>query len=67
MDYFSQEERRALRQSVPLCCAVININLFKQINDRMGHPAGDEALQRFSALLGSALRADDVLARWGSE
>ncbi len=67
MEFFSQEERRALRQSAPLCCAVIDIDFFKQINDRMGHPAGDEALQRFSALLSAALRADDVLARWGGE
>ncbi len=67
MEFFSQEERRALRQTAPLCCAVIDIDFFKQINDRMGHPAGDEALQRFSALLSAALRADDVLARWGGE
>jgi diguanylate cyclase (GGDEF)-like protein len=67
MEFFDQEERRALRQSAPFCCAVIDIDLFKQINDRMGHPAGDEALQRFSALLSAALRTDDVLARWGGE
>jgi diguanylate cyclase (GGDEF)-like protein len=67
MEVFSQEERRSLRQSAPLCCAIIDIDFFKQINDRMGHPAGDEALQRFSALLSAALRANDVLARWGGE
>ena len=43
------------------------IDHFKNVNDTLGHQAGDEALQRFSSILASALRAGDVLARWGGE
>lgn len=64
MDY---EERRTRRQRAPLCTCLIDIDHFKQVNDRLGHLAGDQALQHFAAILGKALRAGDVLARWGGE
>lgn len=50
-----------------LCLVVIDIDRFKNINDRYGHAAGDDVLRGFAAQLQTFLRATDVLARWGGE
>lgn len=50
-----------------LCLILIDIDDFKQINDRFGHAAGDSALQELSACLKSGLRITDLAARWGGE
>ena len=63
----AHEDRRALRQVLPMCVALLDIDHFKRINDNLGHQAGDEALRRFAAIMLPALRAGDVLARWGGE
>jgi diguanylate cyclase (GGDEF)-like protein len=49
------------------CIALLDIDFFKQINDRHGHAAGDEVLRSFAAAARAELRANDVLARWGGE
>jgi diguanylate cyclase (GGDEF)-like protein len=49
------------------CIALLDIDFFKQINDRHGHAAGDEVLRQFAAAARAELRAGDVLARWGGE
>jgi diguanylate cyclase len=66
-ELLAHEERKALRGQASVCCCLIDIDYFKQVNDTKGHHAGDLALQLFSRTLGSALRAGDVLARWGGE
>ncbi len=45
----------------------IDLDQFKQINDRYGHAAGDEALKAFANILSNSLRADDVSGRWGGD
>ena len=40
---------------------------FKQVNDRYGHPFGDELLKEFANALRAAARDSDVAARWGGE
>jgi diguanylate cyclase (GGDEF)-like protein len=59
--------RLATRQGAPLCLAVIDVDGFKQINDRYGHLVGDDVLRRLGVLLGHMFRSDDVVARWGGE
>lgn len=44
-----------------------DIDFFKRINDKYGHPAGDELLKQFASLLKAHLRDMDVVARWGGE
>jgi diguanylate cyclase (GGDEF)-like protein len=50
-----------------LCLAVVDIDYFKQVNDRFGHSAGDDVLRHLGKLLMSRFRSEDVVARWGGE
>lgn len=52
---------------VPATLVLMDIDNFKNINDRHGHGAGDAVLKRFAETGRSVLRGDDVLARWGGE
>ena len=57
----------AARRETPLSVALIDLDHFKQINDRHGHPAGDRVLAQVGQLLGGALRPADVVCRYGGE
>ncbi len=52
---------------LPLTVAVIDLDMFKQINDVHGHGAGDSVLVAFAQCLGATLRPRDVLGRIGGE
>jgi diguanylate cyclase (GGDEF)-like protein/PAS domain S-box-containing protein len=58
---------QALRYKQPLSMLLFDIDHFKQVNDRFGHQTGDQVLIEMTRLVGQALRATDVLARWGGE
>jgi diguanylate cyclase (GGDEF)-like protein len=58
-------ERRSAHARLAL--ALVDLDHFKRINDRHGHAAGDAVLRHFAAVTRQALRADDVVARWGGE
>ena len=57
----------ALRERVPLSLVNVDVDHFKQVNDRFGHATGDEVLQRLGATLRRSFRTEDVVARWGGE
>jgi len=57
----------AKRTNSPLSLAMIDIDFFKAINDRLGHDAGDLALQFISKMLKERFRTSDVIARFGGE
>jgi diguanylate cyclase (GGDEF)-like protein/PAS domain S-box-containing protein len=61
------EREQALRYMQPLSMLLFDIDHFKQVNDRFGHQTGDQVLIALTRLVGQALRATDVLARWGGE
>ena len=46
---------------------MLDLDHFKDFNDRFGHPAGDEALRVFAHLMASSIREPDVAARYGGE
>lgn len=50
-----------------LCLLIADLDHFKEVNDRCGHAAGDEALKRFVALLRDHCRQSDLVARLGGE
>lgn len=56
-----------LRHGHALSCLLVDIDHFKQINDRHGHPIGDQALKKVARALNVGLRKSDVLARYGGE
>ncbi|EIW90596.1 two-component system sensor-response regulator hybrid protein [Alishewanella agri BL06] len=58
---------RARRQQRPLLCLLLDLDNFKQVNDLLGHQAGDAVLQQLAALLKRLLRQSDHLIRWGGE
>lgn len=57
----------ARRHGTPVALLLIDIDHFKNVNDRYGHPVGDLVLKRVAAALLSILRPEDVLARFGGE
>lgn len=57
----------ARRHARPLALTILDIDHFKEVNDRHGHQAGDVVLQKVAETLGSMLRAADTLARFGGE
>ncbi|HEU4708165.1 MAG TPA: GGDEF domain-containing protein [Methylophilaceae bacterium] len=58
---------RCLRMGESLAIMMIDIDDFKLINDRYGHPAGDEVLRHLVAISLASIRADDYFARYGGE
>ena len=61
------EVRRADRFGHPLALVLADLDDFKLVNDRFGHQAGDEVLQRFAAVMRESVRAVDLAARYGGE
>lgn len=61
------EVARVKRSGAPLSFVTIDLDHFKQINDRHGHKAGDEVLKAFAELVKRTLRPSDVVGRIGGE
>ncbi|MFW6092874.1 MAG: GGDEF domain-containing protein [Pseudomonadota bacterium] len=61
-----RSERRR-RNGDGLCLALLDVDDFKQVNDRCGHQAGDEVLKLLGETLTAAMRQGDFVARFGGE
>jgi diguanylate cyclase (GGDEF)-like protein/PAS domain S-box-containing protein len=57
----------ALESGEPLCIGMVDVDRFKQFNDRYGHLEGDNALRRIAVALQSEARQTDLVARFGGE
>jgi diguanylate cyclase (GGDEF)-like protein len=66
-DRLTAEVARAGRDGTPTALILFDIDDFKAINDRYGHPAGDAALRGFGEVLRSQARASDLVCRVGGE
>ncbi|MBA2361123.1 MAG: diguanylate cyclase [Actinobacteria bacterium] len=62
-----KELARAQRFGEPLTFVLADIDDFKRINDRWGHPTGDEVLKAFAQCLSGNIREIDLAGRWGGE
>jgi two-component system cell cycle response regulator len=67
MGAVEREFLRAHRKQSPLTLALLDIDHFKRINDRYGHPQGDQVLVSLAAVVQGELRHYDVVARYGGE
>ncbi len=66
-DTLEREISRAKRSGKALCIALIDVDNFKQLNDSLGHTAGDEALVHLARVIGDTIRPQDSVARYGGE
>jgi diguanylate cyclase (GGDEF)-like protein len=64
---FQQEILRSKRENGSLAVIIIDIDLFKQVNDNFGHLVGDEAIKRVSGVMVATLRGYDIICRYGGE
>lgn len=67
MELAEAEWERATRYGRVFALLLLDLDLFKRINDTYGHPAGDTAIRVAAERAGSVLRATDSLARFGGE
>jgi len=66
-DALHAEVARAARFGGDLCLVLTDLDGFKAVNDRWGHPSGDMVLRAFGQLLRETVREIDVAGRWGGE
>jgi diguanylate cyclase (GGDEF)-like protein len=66
-DHLRSEMAQAVRRGEPLVILLMDLDDFKQINDRFGHLAGDLVLQEFARRLNKAIRGSDVAVRLGGD
>lgn len=64
---FDEAHRLARRDGKPLSLAIIDVDRFKDVNDRYGHLAGDQVLRAVATTLRSVVRRGETLARIGGE
>jgi two-component system chemotaxis family response regulator WspR len=66
-DTLAREHARAGREGTPLAIVMADLDKFKNINDRFGHPAGDAILLQSSRRLSAGIRSYDSVGRYGGE
>jgi diguanylate cyclase (GGDEF)-like protein len=62
-----RELARAAREGYPVSFVMIDIDHFKDVNDRFGHDAGDLVLKKLSALIQDQTRIGGIICRYGGE
>jgi len=66
-EIFDKEITRAQRRDRPLTVCILDVDLFKPVNDQFGHIAGDSVLRQIGEIMREHVRGDDVAARIGGE
>lgn len=67
IERLEQERGRAERTGVPFSVALLDLDRFKEVNDKHGHSAGDEVLRGFADIVRKGMRDSDVFGRYGGE
>ena len=63
----AEEFKRAQRYGTPLSVTMLDLDHFKQVNDKYGHDCGDQVLRDFGKLLTESARTTDIVGRFGGE
>ena len=66
-EYFEKELNRARRYDLSLALIVLDLHVFKMVNDRFGHPRGDQVLQLAASTLRHSMRTSDFAFRIGGD
>jgi diguanylate cyclase (GGDEF)-like protein len=66
-DYIEIEFSRARRTHSQIAVLMMDIDNFKDINDRLGHQVGDKVMQLFANIVKNNIGESDLLARWGGD
>jgi len=66
-EQLEREVDQAIRYGAECTVVLIDLDLFKDVNDTYGHVAGDEVLKLVSNVLRQSVRSADILGRWGGE
>jgi diguanylate cyclase (GGDEF)-like protein/PAS domain S-box-containing protein len=66
-DRLEFEVKRSARSGLPMALLFIDLDDFKQVNDRLGHAAGDQLLQQAAQRIRSCVRSTDTVARLGGD
>jgi diguanylate cyclase (GGDEF)-like protein len=67
LDTFKKDFSYCLRHRVPLTFVILDVDLFKKVNDTYGHAAGDYVLTRLAGKIQETIRTEDLFARYGGE
>lgn len=67
MERFTEELERSKRSGKDLCCIMLDVDHFKEINDTFGHLKGDDVLRELAKILKDSVRNYDVLGRYGGD
>jgi two-component system chemotaxis family response regulator WspR len=67
LDTGEQELARAGRDGTPLAIVMADLDQFKSVNDRFGHPAGDAVLKQAGGRLSASVRSYDQIGRYGGD
>lgn len=66
-EWLAEVTTHSIVNNISFSMIFIDIDHFKQVNDKYGHRLGDEVLRRFASLINKRVRKSDVFARWGGE
>ncbi len=66
-NYLKTEVSRARRFNHPLSLVMMDVDSFKNYNDKLGHLNGDQLLKNLASILEGTIRCSDVVARYGGE
>ena len=64
---FLRAVHRNVRSGVPLSMVLLDVDGLKEVNDRLGHLAGDQIIRRVAEIAKSQVRGEDLVARWGGD
>ncbi len=66
-EFVIKELKRAKRHKLKLSLIMIDLDDFKDVNDKLGHLGGDKVLKEFSHILSNSVRDEDIIARFGGD